>query len=396
MRRSLAVLFLFSVAAIAIVSLSGGAPRATAQEPKVEPAVEETFLTADGVQLRGLFHKSAKDPASAPVVILLYPPGKDKDKERDMTQGDWVGLANRLAREGYHVFRFDWRGHGKRGSDIKDVEKFWNLRGTSPVNPNPFTAAWNYKYINGANKKPLKSELFLKDIKDPLRYAPTLLQDLAAVRAHLDSKNDAGELNTSSIYLIGAETAATIGLAWMATEWNRPAFAPTPNQLIFPSPRYEFVPQRLNGGIATPAGEDISGAVWLSAQRPPSIADGAVKSWIARLAPKLRDNNHMLFIYSDKDARSKRDSEYFFNEVLVGKGNEKLGLNKLNEKFLHPVKAGELSGAGLLGNNATLKTEDTIVEFLRDIQNERKKITRKQRNFTAPWYINLVYFGFQP
>ena len=82
------------------------------------------------------------------------------------------------------------------------------------------------------------------------KYSPTLMVDLAAVRAHLDSKNDSGELNTSSIYLVGGGTAATIGLAWMATEWNRPGFAPTPNQLIFPSPRYEYVRNRSTAALS--------------------------------------------------------------------------------------------------------------------------------------------------
>jgi hypothetical protein len=357
---------------------------AVAQEARADPPVEETFLTADGLQLRGLFHKSAKDQGSAPVVILLYPPGKDKDKERDMNTGDWVGLANRLSLEGYHVFRFDWRGHGKKGSDIKDTERFWG---------NPYTGQWNTRWISGAGKKPLKTDLYLKDIKDPAQYAPTLLLDLAAVRAHLDSKNDSGELNTSSIYLVGAESAATVGIAWMATEWLRPAFAPTPNQLIYPAPRYEFVPQRLNGGIPTPAGEDISGAVWLSANYPGNVRESVIKSWISRHAPKMRDNTHMMFMYAEKDRKGKTASEFFFNEALVGKGNARLGLSPLNDKYLHQIKgADQLSGVALLGNDKALKTESTIVEFLKAIQKERAKITRKQRNFTAPWYVALGYF----
>jgi hypothetical protein len=378
---------IFAVAAA--LALPGTAPRAKAQAPKVDPPVEETFLTADGLQLRALFHKSARDPSNAPVVILVYPPGrdaKDKDKERDMNTGDWVGLANRLAGEGYHVFRFDWRGHGKKGSDIKDTERFWG---------NPYTGPWNSRYIIGAGRKPLKTDLYLRDIKDPMRYAPTLLLDLAAMRAHIDTKNDSGELNASSIYLVGAESAATIGIAWMTTEWNRPAFAPTPNQLIFPAPRYEFVPQRLNGGIITAAGEDISGAVWLSGNHPSNVSDSAVKAWISRHAPKLRDNTHMMFMYAEKDRRGRLESEFFFNEVLVGKGNARLGLNPLNDKYLHQIKgADQLSGVALLGNDKALKTESTIVEFLGAIQKERAKITRKQRNFTSPWFIHLPSFGF--
>jgi len=382
MRRWLAVPLVFAVAAL--LGFLGRPTPAAAQDPKIDPPVEETFMTADGLQLRGLFHKSVKDPATAPVVILLYAPGKDKDKERDMNTGDWAGLANRLAKEGYHVFRFDWRAHGKKGSDIKDTDRFWGNR---------YTGAWNARWIVGAGKKALKSDLYLKDIKDPIRYAPTLLLDLAAVRAHLDSKNDSGELNTSSIYLIGAESAATIGIAWMATEWMRPAFAPSPNQLGF-APRYEFVPQAINGGIVTPAGEDLSGAVWLSAARPNNLQESVIKNWISRNI-KIRDNTHMMFMYGEKDRKGRNEADFFFNEVLVGKGNSRLGLAPLNEKYLHMVKgADQLTGVGLLGNDKALKTESTIIEFLAAIQKERAKITRKQRNYTAPWYINLPSFGF--
>jgi hypothetical protein len=390
MRRWIAPL-LFTIAAVVIVS--GDAPRASAQ-PKAAPPVEETFLTADGVQLRGLFHASAQNPGSAPVVILMYPPGKDaKGKEQDMTQGDWVGLANKLSIEGYHVFRFDWRGHGKNGSDIKDTEKFWNLTGK-----NPFTGPWNAKYITGANKKPIKSDLYFKDFKgqDPARYAPVFLLDLAAVRHHLDNKNDAGELNTSSIYLIGSGNAATIGMAWIATEWHRPATVPNPNQLAVPGglPTYVYVPQPINNVNIQEAGNDIAGTVWLSANHPSSISENQIKAWVARFAPKMRDNNPMLFMYAEKDNPGKRASEFFFNEVLVGKGDMRLGLTKLNEKYLHEIKgANNLSGVALLGNNAALKTEDTIVNFLTAIQKEKAKLIRKQRGFAAPWYIQLPSFG---
>jgi hypothetical protein len=384
MRRWMATPPLFAIAAA--IALMGEPAQVAAQ--KVDPPVEESFLTADGVQLRGLFHRSTKDPANAPVVILLYPPGRERNKETDMTKGDWEGLANRLNKEGYHVFRFDWRGHGKKGSDIRDPSIFWG---------NPHTAAWNFRYINGAGKKPIKGDLYFKDLKDPVKYAPTYLLDLAAVRTHLDSKNDAGDVNTSSIYLIGAEAAATIGIAWMATEWNRPAFAPTPNQLIFPAPSYEFVPQPLNGGIKTSAGEDISAAIWLSPHRPTSISENQIKTWINTFALKIRDNNPMLFMYSEKDMAGKRYAEFFHNVALVGKGDKRLGLNPINDRYLHMVKgANTLSGAALLGNNATLKTEDTMLEFMAAIQKERAKITRKNRNFTAPWFISLATFGFSP
>lgn len=135
MRRWMAAPLVFVLAAI--LTTSTDSPQAFAQ-PKFTPPEEETFLTADGIQLRGLFHKSAKAPATDPVVILLYPPGKDNT----MIKGDWEGLANRLSSEGYNVFRFDWRGHGK-SDDIKNTERFWT---------NPYTGNWNQKYIFGQTR----------------------------------------------------------------------------------------------------------------------------------------------------------------------------------------------------------------------------------------------------
>ena len=137
--------------------------------------------------------------------------------------------------------------------------------------------------------------------------------------------------------------------------------------------------------------------MWLSGSYPGNVPESVIKGWVSRHAPKMRDNTHMMFMYAEKDKKGKLASEFFFNEVVVGKGNAKLGLNPLNAKFLFPIKgADQLSGVALLGNDKALKTESTIVEFLADIQKERAKITRKQRNFTAPWYVALAYFGFNP
>jgi pimeloyl-ACP methyl ester carboxylesterase len=385
-------------AILAAVALSPQSPRALAQDPV--PPVEETFMTADGVQLHGLFHKSLVNPGNDPVVIMLYPPGKDNN----MTKGDWKGLADRLTKQGYNVFRFDWRGHGK-STDIKDTNRFWNIATPNQPNPNSFTGPWNLKYINGAPinaaaKKRIKNDIEFKDIRDPVRYAPTFLQDLAAVRYHLDTKNDAGDVNTSSIYLIGSDVAATIGFVWMTAEWNRPEVSPGPNALG-QFPRYEFVPQPLVGGITAEAGEDISGAIWLSAKRADAVTPRTIQDWIAKGAPKLRDNNHMLFLFGGNDRRARSDADFFFDQVLVASPPPASRLQPLTLTKKREIKDKEgkpvaLSGAALLGNDGLLKTESTIEEFLGFIQKERAKLVRKQRGFTNPYFVDLSAFGLRP
>ena len=238
--------------------LSYQAPRAAAQ-PKNAP---EAFRTPDGVELMGVLQPATgnvKNAGDAPVVVFLYPPGVD----HDMTKGDWGSLAKALNKEGYHVFQFDWRGHGKSTS-IADRDKFW---GNPYLNrPGP---AFNSLIKGGPPKMPLKGELSVKDVTNHTRFLPAYLDDLAGVRMLLDAKNDKGELNSSTIYLVGAGDAAALGFAWLASEWNRPQVAPNVNQLgrdILgnPVPRYEYVMQPLLGGVPDSAGADIGGAVWLT------------------------------------------------------------------------------------------------------------------------------------
>jgi pimeloyl-ACP methyl ester carboxylesterase len=333
----------------------------------------------------------------------MYAPGKDAN----MLKGDWVGLANRLTDAGYNVFRFDWRGHGK-STDIKNPEKFWGNPAVGLQNdPNPITGPWNTRYITGANKKPVKADFYYKDLGEKANaYMPVYLLDLAAVRAHLDSKNDTGDVNTSSIYLIGSEAAATLGFGWLATEWNRPAFYPTPNQLGIAG-RYMFVPQPLNDRGYDTGGADISGAIWLSPARPASISLPTVRGFVSGILPNgsrmpmsptnMRENNPMLFLYGAEDKKGEKEAATFFNEILVANGDVKNGVKKLEDTFLRPVaKGAKLSGVNLLGNVDELGTETTIMNFMSRIQKDRKQITRKARGYTGPYFIRLDAFGLFP
>ncbi len=351
-------------------------PRALAQ--KNEPSAE-SFYTADGVELRGLFHATtnAKNPKDAPVVVFLYPPGAD----RDMTKGDWPGLAKALNKEGYHVFQFDWRGHGK-STIIKDTQKFW-----TNIFLNGGVVNFNRTIIGGPPRMPLKNTLSYKDLRAPTKYTPAYLQDLAAVRLLLDIKNDKGDLNTSSIYVIGVGDAAALGMAWVTAEWNRPSDIPNVNQLAGAA-TYDYIPQPLFGGIKNSAGSDFAGMIWLTASRPSAFPGIRIQQWVAKLAPKLRENNPMLFLYGEKDTRGKFESNFYYDQVLVAEPRRGSALNKLSQTFMKDVKgAAQLQGLKLL--DPKLKTQETIIDYFAAIKKQRQNLPWKTRDFKDPYFIDV-------
>jgi pimeloyl-ACP methyl ester carboxylesterase len=371
---------LLLTAPLLLVALALDLPPAGARPP-ARP-VEEAFTTADGVRLKGLFHRSpVGDRQGDAVVVLLYPPGPD----RDMRGGNWDGLVGRLNEAGFHVFRFDWRGHG-RSTDIVDplgdgtpFSGFWT---------NAVTGAWNRRYVRGFNRRPVKNELRVTADVNHSRYFPVYVNDLAAVRLHLDQKNDNGVGNTSSIYLVGAGDTATLGMMWLAAEWARPAVAPVlPNGL-----QYKSVPQSTLVSPDPPAGADVAGAVWLSADRPAGVPEGTVRAW-ARSAPKLRDNNKMLFVYGADDGDAERDAGAFFHKVLVAGGSRELP--PVEQTFLFPVAGTRLNGIDLLGQygrRVDPLPEETVLEYLAARQKDRVTMVRKTRNYVTPYYVDMNYF----
>lgn len=382
MRRWMAAPLLFA-AAVALTA-AGTTPQATAQAPKADPPVPDSVTTADGLTIRCLFHQS-KDPKASKtgdqVVILMYSPGGG----RDMTKGDWAGLAEKLNAEGYHVIRFDWRGHGK-STEIADVQLFWK---------DSMAARLNTQSITGSTKTPPKNEFNANKDLSPTnasRYFPAYVNDLAAVRYLLDKKNDGGEINTSSVYLIGEKDAATIGMMWLAGEWLRPAVYPVQNEL-FPAVKYTFVPQPLNAPInaTNAAGATVAGAVWLTPTRAKGINDNTMKGWVSRLAPRMRDTP-MLFLHGEKDQNGARDARYYFNEVLVA--NPPGGtLVKLDKTYIRDVKNTTLTGVGLLGNNVELKTEDRVIDYLGAIQKKQTDKSREPtRGYKAPYLFDISRF----
>jgi pimeloyl-ACP methyl ester carboxylesterase len=203
-----------------------------------------TFRTYDDVTLQGYLTRSAAGGNRSPVVIMLHGYGDDPNK------GDFPGLARKLSEKGFNVLRFDFRGHGR---STLIASKFWD----DPI---------NLSYMkNLTRKKPLKQKLELNDFRGVRggAYYPRLADDVMAARVALDQMNDSSEVNTSSVYLIGAKDAVTLGMLYISAEWSRPQKLPPGiiNQFPLLGPRNRQT--ILNPGDAC-CGWDVAGAVWLS------------------------------------------------------------------------------------------------------------------------------------
>ena len=369
MRRWMLSLLLFALAFWIDTS------RAAAQ-PKRNPPVDEWVETADGMKLHAQFTatttpKKGETIASSPVVLLLYPPGVGQD----MNKGHWGDLITMLNADGFHVFQFDWRGHGK-STNIVNPKEFWTSR---------FSGPWNQKLIKGGNKKLMKVVLTV-DETDP-KYFPMYVQDLAAIRVHLDQKSDKKVINTSSIYVVGAEDTVQLGFLWLTAEWNRPGIHP----MLPGGAMYEFVPTPTIAKKPE-GGKDIAGLIWLTAKVPGKgfITPNLLQAWVKN-TPGIQESNPMLFLYGDGDSAEKTAATFYFKEILAVRAG--FGAGPLQQTFIREVKGTKMRGTGLLGQNAELKTEDTILAYLKQLEKERGPLPAKNRNFVTPYFIDLVAIG---
>jgi hypothetical protein len=220
------------------------------------------------------------------------------------------------------------RGHGE--SRTVSAEDFW----ANPVNKNP-------RVIKRAAKE--QDTIDWKSFS--LGYYPYLVNDIAAAKAFLDSRNDAGECNSRNVILIGAKTGATLGALWMKTE------------------RYRF---RVSGRMGLlvehekqPESRDLIAAYWLSIS-PMLGAQTFTARQLFNLPPGQK-KVPMAFLYGQKEPRVEQFCKAAKMVLLNGKKNDRIGIRKIPD-------SGKLSGRELLENK--LETEELILSKLKDITDE--------------------------
>ncbi len=292
--------------------------------------------TVDGVELHGTLYASPKK--GAPTVILLHALDTDNSQKKG-----WVSLAETL-QPSFSVMAFDFRGHGK-STTLVDAKEFWS---------NP-TNAKGVK-MNPKDKETINFKDFAKS------YYPVLVNDIAAVKAYLDRRNDANVVNTASTFVIGAETGATLGAIWLNSEWHR-------NKLVF-SPMVGLTP------AAQPEGKEIIGAVWLSIS-PTLGSRSLVMSGILDV-PCKQNATATVFMYGEQDTKG-RDYAKAVEKAIKVKGSKQ-------HDFIGPY---EIPGTSLKGSGLLLKslpTETRIMEYLKNVTAERSN-EPYEREFMKTQYV---------
>ena len=274
-----------------------------------------SFETVDEVELNGVFYASNQG-MKAPCVLMLHDLG---DTASHHGVSEWTVLAKKLQKNGFAVLQFDFRGYGK----------------STTVHPAFWKAPYNAK-IRGAAQRPST----IRAVDFPAWYMPVLANDIAAARRFLDEKNDAKQCNSRNLILIGAQEGATLGVLWLATEWQRR-------------------PPRQNGVNVPPYGEDIAACVWLSilptmknSRRP----EFQVDKWIA----PLRDRTPMLFLYGEDDRASAAFTTHLCDKVLKIDVPPRVKTTGAKPLGTHAA------GAALLAQRA-LGADDKIITYLNNI-----------------------------
>jgi hypothetical protein len=351
------VLVVVAISGLAPAS-SGVTPTAAAQTAGEKDRQQVPIQTVDGVELVGNYLRGNQG-RDTPCVILVHRLGGDS------TRSDWLGLARDLNQAGFAVLTFDLRGHGK--STTVDPAKFWSVAANRQL----------IRPERGASSAAaLSKKTTIKFDEFQPRYLPMLVNDVLAARRFLEVKNDAGELNTSSIVVIGAQEGAALGLLFTASEFARQY-------------RVGVVPLQ-SEGTRHIAGEDIAAGVWLSL--PLTTSQGIrfnTENWI-KAYPVIRDKVPMCFVYGERDRKSKDDADAVLRGLSVS-GREK---HKLDTKI--ELKGTDLAGQALLGQSV-LNVNAQIVAHVKKVMTERKAIpwTRVQTEVNVIHLVNLRPFGFQ-
>ena len=332
------------------------------------------FESADGVKLEGnLWSNAGAANKKDATVLLLHDMTKTGGSSRD--EG-WDLLGDKLLSEGYSVFSFDFRGFG--GSKSVNPDKFWDLRKNQ-----------QNQMVRGANKMPRPETIDHADFEHS--YYPYLVNDVEAAKGFLDRRNDSGEVNTSSLFVIGAGEGATVGALWMASQWHLQKGNLGPLGTV-------LVDQRTGKfSLQEPEGKDQAGAIWLSIS--PTLGGRSIGSYVHNWVGEVGGMNRvpMAFLYGGKDAAGKRFAGECLEAVIRGyrraNGSASLPQLEVTEKMAEKKPSGDWklpdtikfavgSDTTLVGNKllSDESTTATVIHILNHVMGDRKNLESKKHD----------------
>jgi hypothetical protein len=344
--------FLAGLALLAAALLLGGTARGQAAKAKAN-AKGVSFQTSDFVKIEGELYPAAAGGKKEGVVMMLH--DFDLKNGGGSQVGEWPKLAATLQAQGYTVLTFDFRGFG----NSKQVDKdFWTVAHNNPAkgfikppkrfNPNapPETVSHN---------------------EFRLGYLPYLVNDIAAAKAYLDRRNDAKDLNSGNLVVIGAGHGATLGAMWLANECRRKRDTNVPPALM-PT----LTPQ--------PEISDVACAVWLSIK--PSVGVRVpLRPWIMEAGRKHKVP--MAFIFGKSDSTGDQLARSLDKAI---KGNAGAKSKDFPNTGFYAVPGSKLTGVKLLASDGvdewTMKYLDKVLEARGSKEQKDRKSESSQY-----WYV---------
>jgi pimeloyl-ACP methyl ester carboxylesterase len=296
------------------------------------------FDTVDGVEIHGTFYPG-KSASKSPCVLMLHALGGSSDQE------GWAELAKKLQAKDMAVLSFDFRGHGE---STNVAPGFWSID--------------KNRSLRSYRPGKLREQISFRDFTTVTNWA-TLVDDIAAAKRFLDSKNDSGECNSANVAVIGAEGGGALGMMWIWDAWRRPRVSAT-----------GFIGA---AGRQTTEGQDITCAVWLSITHQIGVTTKYYLPVENFLKAPVRDKVPMYFLFGEKDSRSASYAKRLCDGVLRPNAAP-----KLKDTGMAPIKDNKLQGRELL--KPSLNTEDIIMAYIDRVLGARGKNVWIKREPTVP------------
>ena len=284
---------------LVFAALALGATLLTAPPAEAQAPSDETFESADGVKLHGRFYKAQANKNDS-CVLLVARVQEGPDQGGLGRPGEAVGQGG--------VQHPDPPLPGPR-------QEHRRVRQGVLRQPVPRRRSTPGGFPGRTRTRPAARSQ-LADLKP--QYAPMLVNDVMAARAFLERKNDTGEVNVSTMYLIGAGEACPLGLLYIAAEWHREAIQPN---IVVP-------PAYVNGtaGLPRPAerrpGREGHRRVHLADPGADAVTPGRSRQGV-RLSVRPEHaggNRGCSSCTARRTTTGKRKAKYFYDEVLVAKG----------------------------------------------------------------------------